>query len=46
MGYMVGNLVLRGHMRGAVKRDIRMYIRYIPPQMKILNMVITMLMHF
>ena len=27
MGYTVGNLVLRGCARGAVKRDFRMYIR-------------------
>ena len=30
--YMVGNLVLRGHAREAVKHDFRMYIRrYISP---------------
>ena len=27
VGYMVGNLVLRRHVSGAVKRDFRTYIR-------------------
>ena len=27
VGYTVGNLVLRGRVSGAVKRDFRMYIR-------------------
>ena len=50
--YKVGNLVLRRRASGAVKCDFRPYIRQysdcisnnIPPQMKILNMVIPILM--
>ena len=42
VGYTVGNLVLRRRVSGAVKRDFR----DIPPQMKILNMVIPILMHY
>ena len=44
--YMVGNLVLRGRVSGAVKRDFRTYIRRYTPQMKILNMVIPILMYY
>ena len=48
VGYTVGNLVLRRRASGALKRDFRTYIRRysLPPQMKILNMVIPILMHF
>ena len=46
VGCTVGNLVLRRRASGAVKRDFRMYIRRIPPQMKSLNMVIPILMRF
>ena len=46
VGYTVGNLVLRRRVSGAVKRDFRTYIRRYTPQMKILNMVITILMHY
>ena len=47
-GYTVANLVLRRRVSGAVKRDFRPYIRRytVPPQMKILNMVIPILMHY
>ena len=45
VGYTVGNLVLRRRASGAVKRDFRRIFNNIPPQMKILNMVIPILMH-
>ena len=46
IGYMVGNLVLRRRVSGAVKRDFERISDEIPPQMKILNMVIPILMHY
>ena len=44
--YVVGNLVLRGRASRAVKRDFERISDNIPPQMKILNMVIPILKHF
>ena len=46
VGYTVGNLVLRRHASRAIKRDFRTISEDIPPQMKILNMVIPILMRF
>ena len=46
VGYTVGNLVLQGRVSGAVKRDLRIISDDIPPEMKILNMVIPILMHY
>ena len=47
VGYMVGNLVLRRRPSGAVKLDFGTTISdNIIPEMKILNMVIPILMHF
>ena len=42
---MVGNLVLRRRVSEVVKRDFRISDD-IPPQMKLLNMVIPILMYF
>ena len=46
VGYTVRNLVLRRCLSRAVKRDFRRISDDIPPQMKILNMVIPILMHY
>ena len=46
VGYMVGNSFLRRRVSGAVKRISDHIADDIPPQMKILNMVISILMHF
>ena len=46
VGYTVGNLVLRRRVSGAVKRDLERISIDIPPQTKILNMVIPILMHY
>ena len=46
VGYTVGNLVLQRRVSGAVKRDFRTISDDIPPQMKILKMVIPILMHY
>ena len=46
VGHTVGDLVLPRCRIGAVKLDFRPYIRCIPPQIKNLNMVIPILMHF
>ena len=43
---MVGNFVLRRRVSGAVKRISDHITDDIPLQMKILNMVISILMHF
>ena len=46
-GYTVKNIVLQWPMSRAVKCDFQTYIfNDIPPQMKILNMDIPILMHF
>ena len=45
-GFTVGNFVLRRRARRAVKRDSDRISDDIPPEMKILNMVIPILMHF
>ena len=46
VGYTIGNLVLRQHASGAVKRDFRTYIRRNTSQMKNLNMVNPIIMLF
>ena len=46
VGYTVGNLVLRRCASGAVNMISERKSDDIPPQMKILNMVIPILMHF
>ena len=46
IGYMVGKLVLRRRASRALKCDFRTISDDIPPQRKILNMVIPILMHF
>ena len=43
--YMVGNLVLRQCVSGAVNTDFECISDDKTPQIKILNMVITILMH-
>ena len=43
MAYTVANLVSRRRTSG--KRDFRLYIDDVPPQIKILNMVILILIH-
>ena len=42
---MVGNLVLQRPVSGALKRDFERISDDIPPQMKILNMVILILIN-
>ena len=46
MGYTVGNLVLQRHANGAVNVISELISDDVPLQMKILNMVIPILMHF
>ena len=46
VGYTVENLVLRQRVSGAVNVISERLYDDIPPQMKILNMVIPILMHY
>ena len=46
IGYAAENLVLRPRASGAVKPFSNSIFDDLPPQMKILNMVIPLLMHF